>query len=305
MQRFLLLSLLTIFLSACAAPATMTQTSEVFETSEVSAVTATSEITVMPSETATAIPAPELAPNVIPDWEMGCLKDDMCMGLEVADGHKNYMMMAEAFVASYENRAWLASMGIKDIDGFMKFLENSKHTDPITGNERIGWIPLVAKDGKSTFKILQGNGSAANGIFSDKNPTIVKAGGFFFDNIGFVAASKAEIDANVGGVADLLQKMRVQNGRDFLIRTSSVRIEEWGLGVLDGQLVFMGINNASLPTGFPQGDRLLGQPDPEKNARIMSAYWKLYTDVYGKFANSRHGGSLVNSYLDLEPDSDK
>jgi len=216
------------------------------------------------------------------------------MGLEVADG----------FVASYENRAWMASMGIKDIDGFMKFLETSKHTDPITGKERVGWIPLYAKDGKSTFKILQGNGSAANGIFSDKNPAIVKAGGFFFDNIGFVAASKAEIEANVGGVADWIKKMEEQNGKDALVSPSSIPSELWGLVVVDGQIVFVGLNKSAPVEGFPQKDRFLGQPEPKRNAQIMSAYWELYTRVYLKFANG--GRNFIgNGIPELEPDPDK
>jgi hypothetical protein len=191
--------LLFIFVfAACAAP-TVPQASEISKTSDVSSSTGTLAPSETPKPTATeaasnemsgVAPTPELGPNVIPAGEMGCYHDEMCLGLEVADPHGAYVMMAEGFVASYENRAWMASMGIKDVDGFMKFLESSKHIDPITGEERSGWIPLVALDGKSTFKILQGDGGAADGVFSDKNPAIVEAGGFFFNNIGFVDITK-------------------------------------------------------------------------------------------------------------------
>jgi hypothetical protein len=291
MKRIALLPLI-FFATACAAP-----TPEVSKTSEASFAT----ITPKPAATANpeptiAPPPPELGPNVIPAGEMGCYHDEMCLGLEVADPHGAYMMQAEAFVDSYENRAWMASMGIEDVNGFMKFLANSKHIDPLTGKERTGWIPLVALDGKSTFKILQGH-EIADGLFTDKNPAIVKDKGLFFDKIGFVAASKAEIDANEGGVADWIKKMEEQNGKNVLVSISSNPIEKWGLVVVDGQLVFVGINNG-IPTNpkFPV-EKLLGQPDPRKNARIMSAYYELYTRVYTKFGNSKSKDGLTNVML--------
>ena len=301
MNRIVFLAL--ILLTACAAP---TQTSEVFaehpagtETSEVSTMIAILEPTVAP----TAIP--ELGPNVIPAGEMGCYHDEMCLGLEVADPHGAYMMMAEGFVASYENRAWMSSMGIGDIDGFMKFLATSEHIDSVTGEMRKGWVPLVALDGKSTFKILQGDGGAADGFFSDENPAIVKDSGFFFDHIGFVAASKKEIDADVGGVAGWIKKMEEQNGGKALVSISSNPIEKWGLVVVDGQLVFVGMNNGT-PTNpkFPV-EKLLGQTEVKKNGQIMSAFYELYTRVYRFFANSKSGTSINNSKPDLEPDSNK
>lgn len=248
------------------------------------------------------VSTPESAPNVIEAWSMGCYDNDMCMDLDVVDGPARYQELANAFVVSYENKAWMASMGIKDVDGFMKFLKTSTHTDPLTGKERVGWVPLTAKDGKSKFTILQGNGSATGAIFSDKNPAIVEAGGFFFDKVAFVAASKAEIDANKGGVADWIKKMEQQNGRNVLIKTdSSVLGETWGLAVVDEQLVFVGLNRATVPDGFKQKNRVLGQVDVNRDGQIMSAMWELYTRVYEKFANVKD--HISNSAL--EPDSNK
>ncbi|MBV6395011.1 MAG: hypothetical protein HFACDABA_00582 [Anaerolineales bacterium] len=285
--------ILFLLLASCAAPteSALTETPEATATAQAT-VTSTAVAVVALTATPEAI-----GPNTIATESMGCFKSDMCLGLEVVDGSARYTELLGAFAGAYENRTWMG--GIKTAEQFRAFLKTSMHPDPETGEMKPYWVPLERNGG--TFKILQGNGSATGGIFSDKNPAVVEAEGFFLDDIAFVAASKAQMDENEGGIADWIKKMEEQNGRNALIKTSSVPIEKWGLVLVDGQLVFVGLNN-SIPTNPDlQKNRLLGQVDTKRDAQIMSAMWELYTRVYGRFANVKD--HISNSAL--EPDSNK
>jgi len=203
-------------------------------------------------------------------------------------------------------------MKIGSLEEFEKFLRNSTHVDPATGEERAYWIPLTAPNG-ATFKILQANGTYTSATFSDKNSAIVEQGGFWLDSIGFVAASKAEIDANAGEVADWLKKMWAQNGKDSLISSGTIPMEFWGMAIVDGHLSFVTINNArnsDVPENFPYKDRLLNTTNtPERNAQIVSAEFGLYLDASIKYGNNRTrtditNGVVINGVPQLEPDSD-
>lgn len=283
-----------ILLSACA-PATTTQTSEVLETAEVSPTQIEVAVTLARFATPEATPKAVVEFNQIPAESMGCLKNDMCMGLEVADGEAMYTQLLGAFAGSYENKAWMG--GIKTAEELRSFLKTSMHADPTTGEMRPYWVPLERNDAK--FMLLQGGNNGGHGLFDSKNIAIQKMGGFFLDDIAFVAASKAEIDANVGGVADWIKKMEQQNGRNVLVNTGG-DIEQWGLVVVDGQLVFVGLNNGTPVDNFPQKERILGQPETKKNGQILSAYYELYIRVYSLFGNNKAKDALSNSKIESD-----
>ena len=199
-------------------------------------------------------------------------------------------------------------MKISSLEQFQAFLRTSTHIDPVTGEERTHWIPLTAPGG-ATFKILQGNGAVSGGAtFSDKNSAIVEQGGFWLDTIGFVSASKAEISANNGDIADWLKRMWEQNGKNVLLRSSSVRVEEWGLAVVDEQLVFVTINNASVQDGNKNNDYVLGQVDSAQDAKIASAQLQLLLAASVEYGNNRTktditNGIVKNGVPQLESDS--
>jgi hypothetical protein len=228
--------------------------------------------------------------NVIQPESMGCYKADMCLGLEVADGEAMYTQFLGAFAGSYENGPWMG--GIKTAEEFRAFLKTSMHADPTTGEMRPYWVPLERNGAK--FMLLQGNGAPAGGVFSAKNPAIVEAGGFFLDDVAFVVASKVEIVANKGGIADWLARMWEQNGKDVLIRMGSLRTEMWGTVIVDGQLVFVGLNNGVPLDNFDAKDELLGQSDPAKNGAILSAMLDLYLKITSGFANGSTGKYIGN-----------
>jgi len=196
-------------------------------------------------------------------------------------------------------------MKIGSLEEFEKFLRNSTHVDPATGEERAYWIPLTAPNG-ATFKILQGNGAVGGGAtFSDKNSAIVGQGGFWLDSIGFVAASKTEIDANAGGVADWLEQMWKLNGKDVLIVSGSAPIiEGWAMAVgADGRLNFVTVNAADPPQevwSAKAQQLLLGHSDGKNDAKIVSAQLQLYLEACRKYKN--YPGSKEISNKGIEPD---
>jgi len=221
----------------------------------------------------------------------------------VKDKEAAYQAVVEAFYGEYENKDWMKQMKIGWLEEFEKFLRNSTHVDPATGEERAYWIPLTAPGG-ATFKILQGNGTYSGGAtFSDKNPAIVGQGGFWLDSIGLVAASKTEIDANTGGVADWLKKMWEQNGKDVLLVSGSLSTEAWGVTVVDEQVVFVTINVNNPPEGLwskKEEQLLLGHSDGKNDAKIVSAQLQLYLEACRKYKN--YPGSKDISNKGIEPD---
>jgi len=235
---------------------------------------------------------------------MGCLKPDMCLGLEVKDKEAAYQAVVEAFYGEYENKDWMKQMKIGSLEAFKTFLKNSTHVDPATGEERAYWIPLTAPGG-ATFKILQGNGAVGGGAtFSDKNPAMVEQGGFWLDSIGFVAASKTEIDVNVGGVADWLKKMWEQNGKKVLLRMGSRNEELWGMTVVDGHLVFVSINSDDPLDVFDgRSEYLLGHSGGKNDAKIASAELQLYLETCAKYGNNRGSTDITNAIPKLQPDA--
>jgi len=260
-----------------------------------------------PIPTFTPTPPPAEFSQLAPET-MGCLKPDMCLGLEVKDKEAAYQAVVEAFYGEYENRDWMKQMKIGSLEAFKTFLKNSTHVDPATGEERAYWIPLTAPGG-ATFKILQGNGAPSGGAtFSDKNPAMVEQGGFWLDSIGFVAASKTEIDANAGGVADWLEKMWAKNGKKVLLQSdNAIPAELWGMAVVDGQLSFVTVNNASdgsIPESFRYKDKLLNTTNaPSMNSKIVSSELQLYLETCAKYGNNRGSTDITNAIPKLQPDA--
>ena len=297
---FLLLSLLT----ACAAPTSVpAATVSVLPTaSPVSGATDVAANTPIPTFKPTP---PFVEYNQLAPETTGCLKNDMCLGLEVGDKEAAYLAVVEAFANGYEIKDWMKQMGFDNAEELLAFLRTSTHVDPATGEERAYWIPLTAPGG-ATFKILQGNGRYSGGIFSDENPAIVAQGGFWLDSVGFVAASKAEIDANTGGVADWLDKMWEQNGEDVLIRMGSRDTELWGMAVVDGQLVFVMVNSDDPLDSFAgRKEALLGHSGGKNDAKIISAAFGLYLEASVDYGNNKLGKEITNGIPALEPDSNK
>lgn len=295
MSRFVAPIFAVLLLISCV-PATAMPTATPAVT-----VTYTLTSSPVPTATETITPTPKpLEPNVLQPETLGCYKNDMCLGLEAVDGHARYMELLEAFAVEYENRQYMA--GMRTADQFLEFLRNSKHADPVTGEMRPYWVPF--KKNGAEFRLLQGN--KYNPVFIP-NSAMQSAGGFFLDDVAFIAASKKEVDTNKGGVSDWLNNMWEQNGEGVLVRTSITPVEMWGLTLVDGQLVFVGLNNAIPQNPTFQTDRLLGQPDPNKNGQILSAYWELYVRVHGLYGNSAtknlNRGFITN--FRLEPDSNK
>jgi hypothetical protein len=125
-----------------------------------------------------------------------------------------------------------------------------------------------------------------------------------------VTASKKEIDANEGGIADWLDKIYKQNGKDVFAKFYGSDLEMSGLVIVDGQLFFVAMNNDTPRPDWSKNlkESLLGQKDPAANGRILSAFWEMYISVYHKFGNSRPGESRKGDFLSnykLEPDSNK
>jgi hypothetical protein len=79
----------------------------------------------------------------------------------------------------------------------------------------------------------------------------------------------------------------------------------WGIAIVDGQIVFVGINNAVAQDDFPKKDWLLGQTDLERNGAILSSLWKLYLETYIRYGNSSNNQAITNGIPELEPDSTK
>jgi len=302
MKQTPLIFLLLVLLTACAAP-TPSSTATVTASRMAPPVPSATDVAAnTPIPTFTPTPPPAEFSQLAPE-NMGCLKPDMCLGLEVKDKEAAYQAVVEAFYGEYENRDWMKQMKIGSLEAFKTFLKNSTHVDPATGEERAYWIPLTAPNG-ATFKILQGNGAVGGGAtFSDENPAIVGQGGFWLNYIGLVAASKTEIDANTGAVADWLKKMWEQNGKNVLLRSSSVRVEEWGLTVVDGRVVFVSINNATPQEGNKFNNMLLGQVDSTQDAKIVSAELQLYLETYAKYGNNRGSTDITNAIPKLQPDA--
>ena len=294
MKQTPLIFLLLVLLTACATP---TPSSTMIVTVSPSASPA-------PSATVTKTPLPTFTPtpppveyNQLAPETMGCLKPDMCMGLEVKDKESAYQAIVDAFANSYENRAWMSAMGLKSTEDFHNFLQNSTHVDPATGEERTHWVPLTAPNG-ATFKILQGTGNVGgSAFFSDKTPAIVEQGGFWLDGVGFVAASKTEIDTNAGGVADWLNTMWEQNGKNVLLRSSSVRVEEWGLVIVGGRVVFVSINNATPQEGNKNNHMVLGQVNSVQDAKIVSAELALFLRASVEYGNNRTETDITNAIV--------
>ena len=308
MKNITLIPPLLVLLTACAAPTSAPAVAVLPTAFPVPSATFTATDTPLPTLTPTPQPV-EL--NTLAPETMGCLKNDMCLGLEVKDKEGAYQAVVEAFYREYENREWMKQMKIGSLEQFQAFLRTSTHADPTTGQERTHWIPLTAPGG-ATFKILQASGTYTSAIFSDKNPAIVEQGGFWLDTVGFVSASKAEIDTNKGGVADWLNKMWEQNGHDSLISSGTIPMEFWGMVVVDGQLNFVAVNNASdssIPENFPYRDRLLNSVNtPELNAQIVSAELELYLKASVRYGNNRTktditNGIVKNGVPQMEPDS--
>ena len=124
----------------------------------------------------------------------------MCLGLEAKDGAALYTQFLDALAHSYENKQWMGN-NIKDAEQLRAFLKTSMHPDPATGEMRPYWMPLERNG--ANLKLLRGNkkGSYGASVFLDNNPGIEAAGGFFLDDIAFVAASKTEVTANTGGIS--------------------------------------------------------------------------------------------------------
>ena len=303
MKNITLISLLITLLTACSTPTPSLTATATTSRTALSSVTFTATDTPLPTLTPTP---PPVEFNTLAPETMGCLKNDMCLGLEVKDKESAYQAVVEAFYGEYENREWMQQMKIGSLEQFQAFLRTSTHTDPATGEERTHWIPLTAPGG-ATFKILQGNGTASGGAtFSDKNPAIVEQGGFWLDTIGFVAASKKEIDANTGGVADWLKEMWDQNGKSILLQSdNSVPAELWGIAFVNGKLCFVTLNNASegsIPENFPDKDKLLSSTNiPKMNAKIASAELQLYLEACIEYKN--YPGTRDISNKGVEPDS--
>jgi len=301
MKNITLISLLLVLLTACAAPTSAPAAAVLPTDSPVPSVTFTTTDTPLPTLTPTPQPV-EL--NTLAPETMGCLKNDMCLGLEVKDKEGAYQAVVEAFYREYENREWMQQMKISSLEQFQAFLRTSTHIDPATGEERTHWIPLTAPGG-ATFKILQGNGAVGGGAtFSDKNPAIVEQGGFWLDTVGFVSASKAEIDTNKGGVADWLKKMWDQNGRKVLLRMGSRDEELFGITVVNRQLTFVSINGADPLDAFDgRVEYLLGHSDGKNDAKIASAQLQLCLEASVKYGNNRGSTDITSAIPKLQPDS--
>jgi len=302
MKQTPLIFLLLVLLTACAAPTP----------SSTATVTASRMAPPVPGATdaATNTPIPTFTPTPPPvefsqlaSETMGCLKNDMCLGLEAKDGAALYTQFLDALAHSYENKQWMGN--IKDAEQLRAFLKTSMHPDPVTGEMRPYWMPFE-RNGVN-LKLLRGNkkGSYGASVFLDNNPGIEAAGGFFLDDIAFVAASKKEIDANVGGIADWLQKVEAQNGRYVLMQPGSRSEEVWGFAVVDGQAVFIAFNKNAPLDDFDHPENLLGQADAAANGRILSAMYELYTRVYHEYGNDYPTNPQNTSNYKLEPDSSR
>ncbi len=305
MKHITLISIFLVLLTACTAPTSVPAAAVLPTDSPIPSMTFTATDT--PLSTLTPTPLPVEFNQLTPE-AMGCLKNDMCLGLGVKDKEKAYQAVVEAFYGEYENKDWMKQMKISSLEQFQAFLRTSTHIDPATGEERTHWIPLTVPGG-ATFKTLQGNGAVGGGAtFSGKNPAIVEQGGFWLDTVGFVAASKTEIDANKGGVADWLNTMWDQNGRKVLLRMGSRDEELFGITVVKGQLTFVSINGAD-PLDVFDGrvEYLLGHSDGKNDAKIVSAQLQLYLDASVKYGNNRTktditNGIVKNGVPQLEPD---
>jgi hypothetical protein len=232
---------------------------------------------------------------------MGCLKKDMCRGLEAKDGAALYTQFLDALAHSYENKQWMGN--IEDAEQLRAFLKTSMHPDPVTGEMRPYWMPLE-RNGVN-LKLLRGNkkGSYGASVFLDNNPGIEAAGGFFLDDIAFVVATQSEIASNSGGVSDWLKKVTEQNGSHVLITTGSLGLEQWGFVVVDGQAAFVAVNNGIPPEDHGDKDKLLGQVNSHRDAEILSAMWELYTRVYHEYGNDYPTNPQNTSNYKLESDS--
>ncbi len=281
-SRFYLCLFTFVLLSACSSGAstpTLTHSPTLLPT-----------VTVIP-ETPTAIPTATPTVKVVLQPEtVGCLSKDLCYGIEPVNGAALYKQATEALLMGPANDQYFKDFGLANAtyEQRMKWLRNSMHVNPNTGENEGYWLPDKSPKG-TEFMILQNNGQEF-GLFH-ASVAMQKAGGMRLDDIELVVFGPDAYKENRGGVKDLFAKIVAENTnfngaygplRNGVIFDKSTEI--FGLATVDNgeKVVFIAGNALDSGGRMPPSAAIntLGSGDTSRVAASMFELFYRVTDEW-------------------------